>query len=63
MSNTSEKWNEDEEWIYAASEKLGKRPAEEQVENFCERVSVMVVDAKMSEADARRAAFKAVMGG
>lgn len=60
MSNTQEKWSEDEAWLYNACEKIGIRPDEDQMENFCERVSVMVVDAKMGESDARRAAFKVV---
>lgn len=63
MASDRSESERDEEWLYDQDERLGRRPSESQVENFCERVAVMVCDGKMIESDARRAAFKVVMGG
>lgn len=62
MSNTVEKRDEDEEFLYSAFERvLNRRPTEAQIENFIERVSIMIVDGKVEEATARRLALAAVM--
>jgi hypothetical protein len=62
MSNTVEKRDEDKEYFYRQAEKIYIIPTDAQVESFVERVSVMIIDGNVKESDARRLAFKAVMG-
>ncbi|MGZ5028989.1 MAG: hypothetical protein ACXWAT_00810 [Methylobacter sp.] len=62
MSRNEDELDSDEEWFYSAAERIGRRPSAAQVESFCERVAIMMCDGKMSEPDARRSAFKAVIG-
>jgi hypothetical protein len=62
MSNTEEKCDQDVRWLYDQLEKIGKRPTEAQEESFSERVSIIMADGKMSEADARSVAFMGMFG-
>lgn len=62
MSSTQEKRDEDEEYLYTQAEKIGRKPTDAQVDNYCERVSIMVIDGKVKESEARRLSFKVVMG-
>lgn len=57
MSNCKEKYDEDEEYLYDRMEKIGRKPSENLIEWFCERVSIVINDCLMTEDQARRIAF------
>lgn len=62
MSNTMEKRDEDEEYLYSVFERvLSRKPTEAQIEKFCEKVSIMIIDGLLDEPTARRLALKEVM--
>jgi len=61
MSNEITDWDQDEEFLYYAAEKAGKKPSEEQIERFCRMVNTAVVDGGVDLASARRLSFGEVM--
>lgn len=50
------KADQDEVWLFEALEKLGKRPTDSHIEDFCERVAIMTVNG-LSDDQARREAL------
>lgn len=62
MADIKEKWEQDEEWLYETAARINKRPTVDDVEFFCERVSIIAVDG-VSEKEARLRAFYALYYG
>lgn len=62
MSNTIEKRDLDEDYLYAQAAKRGRKPTEDQVDRFCEIVARKCAD-DTDDATARREALVEVMGG
>jgi hypothetical protein len=57
MSNTLEKAEEDELWLYKQANRICKRPTADDVEYFVERVAIRIADGA-EECDARLLTFK-----
>lgn len=61
MSQEITESDADEAYLYEQLEKLGKRPTDSQIEQFVERVAIMVANGK-HEAQARREALFGLTG-
>ncbi len=62
MSDGSERWDEDSEYLYSRAERIGIRPTHADEEHFCERVAIMVIDGNIEEPEARRRTFEEMYG-
>ncbi len=61
MSDGTERWDQDAEYLYSRASRLGKRPTEQQEDAFCQRVFELV-DGGMYSEEAQRQAFGELMG-
>lgn len=63
MSDETTQAEADELWLFDAMQKVGRRPTDEQIDDFIERVAVMIVDGGVEESRARNLALLKILGG
>lgn len=61
MNDVSERWDEDADYLYIMTRKIGKLPSDEQEEQFCQKVFELV-GGGMEAGVARRQVFARMFG-